>query len=183
MTDWLKFILVLLFFLLWSFDRAFGVEVDRVDRVDKVSQMVETLLDGTKRRLATDEDKRREFASLVVAAADEYDTPEGLLTAMSYRESSFRPTAVGWKRGEVGLLQIHGRALTTCPHKDEIDEPANQLLCGSRWLKVAFDTCGETWEGALTAYASGKCKPPNVRTRRVVADRLALWKRLEGSVE
>ncbi len=181
MRDGIKFFLVILFFTLIIADRCLSFETET--EVDRVSQMVERLLRGTSRKLATDEERRREFAGLIVAAAEEYDTPPGLLTGMSFRESSFRSTAVGFKRGEVGLLQIHGRALTSCPYKDEIDDPANQLLCGSRWLRIGFDVCGGTWEGALTAYASGKCKPPNNRTRRVVADRLRLWEKLKKYVD
>ena len=181
MKESVKLILILLFFSLFIADRCLSQESE--DQVERVSHMVEELLRGSPRVLGKDEEKRRRFAGWIVAAAEEYETPPGLLTGMSFRESSFRSTAVGYKRGEIGLLQIHGRALTTCPHKDTIEKPESQLRCGSRWLRVAYDLCGETWEGALTAYASGKCKPPNIRTRRVVADRLRLWKKLEEYVD
>src|SRR5688572_18916899 len=54
-----------------------------------------------------------------------------LIVALAFRESSWRPDAVG-RRGEVGLMQVHGRAMGGLDRTQASDPRVNVGL-GTRW--------------------------------------------------
>jgi soluble lytic murein transglycosylase-like protein len=115
------------------------------------------------------------FISEVRAVSAEHDVPAALILAVSFRESSWKTTAVGGL-GEVGIMQTHGVASRGC----ELLTRRGQLDCGTRVLAESLRVCG-SWERALSRYATGQCKPLTDRVRRIVADRMKLWKEIEGN--
>jgi hypothetical protein len=105
--------------------------------------------------LAMDAAGRRAMAEQIAKAAADNDVPPLLVTLMAKRESSFDPSAIGFSRGEIGILQVHGLAARGC----ELDTVEGQLACGARWMRRAFEVCG-SWDRAIVAYASGRCDAP-----------------------
>jgi hypothetical protein len=88
-----------------------------------------------------------------------------LLMAIAFKESSWDPSAIGG-RGEVGLMQIHGRALAGVSPSDAAAIRTN-LRLGLAWLNQSAERCRHAgWEHrrdfderVLGAYASGECSP------------------------
>ena len=84
----------------------------------------------------------------------------GLLAVLAFRESSWRPGAIG-ARGEVGLVQLHGAALAGETREAAADPDAN-LRLGLAWLKRSAFMCRlagrDTVEAALSMYGSGRCR-------------------------
>lgn len=88
-----------------------------------------------------------------------------LLVALAFRESSWRPDAVG-PRGELGLLQVHGRALGGTDRSAAV-QPATNVELGARWLDTAAQRCRDAgWragrgfaERVLSTYAGLGCSP------------------------
>lgn len=121
---------------------------------------------------------RREMAVYIHSAAKEWDLDPYLLTVMAFRESSFKPSAIGKSRGEIGVIQVHGKPLQDC-EKDGFDmtQPAGQLRCGARYLRALSDHCGDVTRG-LTAYACGQCEAPTNKIAQKIASRLRLAHRL-----
>jgi len=77
-----------------------------------------------------------------------------LVAHLAYWESRWDPKARGKKRGEIGIMQVHGKAKGGYA----VGTPEGQLKAGIAWLKRARNTCG-TLKGALNMYGSGKCAP------------------------
>lgn len=122
--------------------------------------------------------RRQEFVYLVNIAAEENDIPADLIIAISYMESSLDPSSIGFSRQEVGLMQVHGVAARGC----ELDTQLGQLRCGASWLRRCKDMCG-TWEGALTAYASGECKSNDKHIQNVIIYRMLFWDKIKKLME
>ena len=88
-----------------------------------------------------------------------------LTTALAFRESSFRVTAVG-ARGEIGLLQIMGAALQGETRETAAD-PQRNVELGLRWLAASAEVCRIAgWSGrpdfeerVLSKYAGLSCVP------------------------
>lgn len=88
-----------------------------------------------------------------------------LLMALTYRESSWRPAAIG-ARGEVGLMQVHGVAAFGYA-RAELLLSATNLAAGSRWLDRCALACRASgWasrsdfvERVLSRYAGIGCVP------------------------
>lgn len=76
-----------------------------------------------------------------------------LILALAFRESSWRPDAVG-RRGPLGLLQVHGRATEGLPRR-EVLEPATNIALGVRWLDRCVAHCR----------APGRPDPPHFAER------------------
>lgn len=111
------------------------------------------------------------------AAQQEFKIPALLLVSMGRYESEYR-TNVRGKRGEIGILQVGKQGRRRCRqycgrNKTEYE----QIMCGGCWLRENVKWC-KTLEKGLTAYACGKCKPTNARTRNAVQRRFNLWYRL-----
>jgi hypothetical protein len=146
-----------------------------VEQIDRA--IVRLMRRAPGRKIMRDAAHRREMAELIAQAADAANVPRGLLTVIAYRESSFNMEAIG-AIGEVGLVQVHGIAARGC----DLSTAFGQLSCGSAWLRRGFELCGgESWDRALTAYATGKCKAPNDRTRWLVASRMRQWARIRAA--
>jgi len=88
-----------------------------------------------------------------------------LVLALAFRESSWRPDAVG-RRGPLGLLQVHGRATEGLPRR-EVLEPRTNIRLGVRWLDRCVALCREPdrpdgprfAERVLSAYTGLGCVP------------------------
>lgn len=126
-----------------------------------------------------------DIARAIDAAARETHTDPWLLISMAYHESSFQPTACGLKR-ELGLLQVHGKALKRCQARglDPSTSLEDSVRCGASWLAQVTADCGievQEWEqcrktkqapacnGALAAYLSGSCHASTITGPRVAA--------------
>lgn len=119
-------------------------------------------------------DRLRDLADHISEAAIKHQIPPLFFCALVYRESSFHTTARG-DLGEIGLVQIHGRAADGC----DLTTAEGQLDCGASWLARCVERCGSL-AGGFSLYASGRtCRPDTDHLRRVVADRMHLWQRLE----
>jgi hypothetical protein len=121
---------------------------------------------------------REEMANAIVGASRAHGVPPLLLTMLVYNESTFETDAKG-ALGEVGLTQVHGLAKREC----SLDTAGGQLDCGSRWLAQWYQDCGNSWERALTGYASGKCVSPSSRTQDKIAYRMRQWARVAKESE
>lgn len=86
-------------------------------------------------------------------------TPE-LLLAVAYRESRWEADRTG-RRGEIGLMQLHGVALGAFRRRPALAwHPAVNVRLGALHLARAIRGClGDTGWG-LHAYATGECGPP-----------------------
>ena len=125
------------------------------------------------RRLSKNPSAQNDLAGDILTAATKNNVPPLLVTVIAFRESSFRTSATGQIK-EIGIMQVHGQAARGC----NLNSQAGQLDCGARWLRKMYEHCG-SWEGSVSAYLSGKCKPSTKRTSWLVKDRLLLWKKLE----
>lgn len=116
------------------------------------------------------------LAESIVAKSERHDVDPCLVTAIAYRESSFRVAAVG-RRGERGLMQtsrwliMHDRG-----HCGNIDTVDGQLECGVSWLSMQLHSTTSPLL-AVARYASGR-KYPKSKAFSVARDRLALAKRI-----
>lgn len=129
--------------------------------------------------LAMDGRARREMAEKIAKAAADNGVPPLLLTLMAKRESSFSPEAIGFSRGEIGILQVHGLAARGC----DLDTVEGQLDCGARWLRRSFNKCG-AWDRAIANYASGNCTiPKKGAVARIVLSRFRQWQKARDAVE
>jgi hypothetical protein len=137
--------------------------------------------------LARDADERFIWASEVVVAAGRYDVPPLLLTAVAYREGSYRHTAEG-ARGERSTWQIMprvarqiaaGRVLPSPVPDCTLSTPAGAALCAAALLRAGHNRCGD-WGGALVYYATGsRCDAGDSgQLKFLQRDRLGLWAHL-----
>jgi hypothetical protein len=132
----------------------------------------------------------QEIGQANLAAAQSTSTDPWLLTSMEFHESSFQLSACG-KKGERGLLQVHGMALKHCQKLglDPIADTDQSALCGASWLvqmQVQCSVLVADWRacrdylkkgndrahkgacnGALAAYLSGSCQASDIVAKRV----------------
>jgi len=85
-----------------------------------------------------------------------------VVATMAALESGVRPKVVGKSRGEVGLLQIHGKlALNGYTKKQVQRNPRLGLLLGVRWLAYHTQFCKtnkkgiDKWTKTLSLYGAG----------------------------
>lgn len=129
--------------------------------------------------IAANDAERRAMATMIADAARAHGVPPLLLTVMVKRESSFSTEAIGESRGEIGLLQVHGLAARGC----DLTTPEGQLSCGARWLRKAYDKCGD-WNGAITAYAAGYCHAPKDSSlNKLASSRYQHWQKTLAVIE
>lgn len=167
-------------------------ETSRERMVLEVETLWDLWFDDEKAPLADPRRERfAEFAGYLVDAVLMYqDAPtdiggrmpggkdDHLMVAyMVAKESSVTYDAVGTSHGEVGLLQIHGRALAGYSPDKVQHNPKLGLLLGVRWLASQIPKCQQEgsgsvygdefawetsdWIGPLSLYAGG----PNGRNR------------------
>jgi len=123
-----------------------------------------------------DSNTRERLVSAIVSSAAQYAIPPLLLTAIIYRESSFRPGIVAdSKLKEAGLTQVHGRAARGC----DLESIEGQVACGASWLREKTNVCGSL-EGGLVAYGTaGQCKSSSPQVGIYVRRRMRLWNQLK----
>lgn len=104
----------------------------------------------------------QKIASECVAAAERYGQDPVELVTWAFYESSLRPGSIGGL-GEVGYMQVHGRAAAAC---EAVGEVPGSFGCGAYLWNFGEKLCG-THERALWWYASGKCDG-TPRAKRIV---------------
>lgn len=126
-----------------------------------------------------DELYRKKLVAAFEAAAAEFGLPVNLLLAIGYRETVMRTDQIGPK-GELGIMQVMPfvvkRGKKYC---SKVNTIAGGIMCGSWWLARGRDHCGDL-EGAIGAYVSGRCNPTHPRAREAAANRLWIWRYLDG---
>lgn len=156
-------VLIAVLAMLPNCSRAWAEPVDVVRAQQLAAKML--AWQPTRQR---DADEIRTVAGLLVRACKRMRSPmpdaDGcpeLLAGITFRESSWRPEAIG-SRGEVGLFQLHGRALAGVPPLMAM-EPETNVRLGRQWLDYAARVCAR-WkdddthtERALSAYAGLGC--------------------------
>ncbi len=153
--------LALVAFLLWA-SSVLSAPRDRCD-TDELSGVTKAVTFLIHRQPHPLQDKPGPIADISIAICDagaRYEIDPLLLTAMAYRESTFRPDILSLKTkgkaGEKGLLQCGKECAGSCPHfLDTID---GQAMCGARWLRQAYADCGDgaTDDQAVAMYADGR---------------------------
>jgi soluble lytic murein transglycosylase-like protein len=112
------------------------------------------------------------YLDMARAAARRHSIPEDLYLRLIQQESGWNPHAVSEKgaRGLAQLMPDTARMLAV-----DIDEPAENLEAGARYLAMMFERFGE-WRLALAAYNAGPEKvvrhggiPPYAETTHYVA--------------
>ena len=92
-----------------------------------------------------------EYLAVAKAAALKHNVPEDLFLRLVQQESGWNPGAVSTK-GATGLAQLMPG---TADHMGvDIDDPAQNLEGGARYLRLMYDRFG-TWKLALAAYNAG----------------------------
>lgn len=168
---------------------AFADPVTEVDH-EKCSGAVAWLLekDNTPKGDPRWSETVRYEAALRNAAVDNGIDP-ALFIAMAYKESSFDTAARG-QLGELGLVQVHGKARRGC----ELETAEGQASCGAQWLARVIQECGgaialdpakcrdtgarAACSGGLAGYASGSCTARTERTAQIVRGRLKLAEKI-----
>jgi hypothetical protein len=168
---------------------AVGRPVDPPPPADPIAPPPSTLRDRAVRfmkrqggagRLAAEEANFRDYAVLAEdITRRSLDVEPELVLAISFRESSWDPSAEG-KAGEIGLMQLKGRDILQGYATDAVRRsPSLQLYLGVRRFEAALDACDGRIFAALLQYASGKCEGPiNYETREraiASANRVLRW--------
>jgi len=126
---------------------------------------------------------RAEVAGYFEAAGEKYDVPATLLVYWAYRESSLDRTAVGMipnkygvVLGEVGFMQVHGKAINMCLREGHSAyEMDGNIFCGAYLMDYGRNLCGSLERG-LVWYASGSCVGTE-KTRKKIKQRLRAWRK------
>lgn len=94
---------------------------------------------------------RGEYLAVAKAAAARHGVPEDLFLRLVQRESGWNPVAVS-NKGATGLAQLMPGTAQTLGV--DIDDPAQNLDGGARYLRMMYDKFG-SWRLALAAYNAG----------------------------
>jgi hypothetical protein len=126
-------------------------------------------------RIMREKPYRKNVVESLVRNARRHDVPVLLLTTVAFRESSFDDQALG-ALGEFGLMQVmpRWRKVLGC----DFSSAAGQIDCAARMISRYKETC-KSWQGALTAYATGKGCTTGPLTTKKIQHRIRQWKRLE----
>jgi soluble lytic murein transglycosylase-like protein len=92
-----------------------------------------------------------EYLKVAKAAAARHGVPEDLFLRLVQQESGWNPGAVSHK-GATGLAQLMPG--TAAKLGVDIDDPAQNLDGGARYLRMMYDKFG-SWKLALAAYNAG----------------------------
>ena len=181
--------LALVAFLFWAANTV-AAEGDHCDAqsVAGITEAVTFLIHRDPHPLQNNPARIAEISVALCDAGSRYDVDPYLLTAMAWRESTFRPAVLSLKKkgeaGEKGLLQVGREAAASCPHF--MTDVKGQALCGARWLAQAYHDCGDgaTDDQAVAMYADGKTcnKKKSEHLTWVVNRRINLRDRLKNMV-
>lgn len=94
---------------------------------------------------------RGEFLEVAREAARRHSIPEDLFLRLVQQESGWNPSAVSPK-GATGLAQLMPDTARLL--RVDIDDPAQNLEGGARYLRMMYDRFG-SWRLALAAYNAG----------------------------
>jgi soluble lytic murein transglycosylase-like protein len=97
---------------------------------------------------------RRQFASLIDAAASKYSLDPALLHAVIRAESSYNPGAISSK-GAVGLMQLMPETAARYGVRDRYD-PSENIEGGARYLSELIDMFQSDVRLAVAAYNAGE---------------------------
>jgi len=130
------------------------------------------------------EKNRKQFASLIDAAASKYSLDPALLHAVIRAESSYNPGAVSSK-GAVGLMQLMPETAARYGVHDRYD-PSENIEGGARYLSELIDMFQSDVRLAVAAYNAGENNvikygnkvPPFHETQEYVARVLNYYNRL-----
>jgi len=100
-----------------------------------------------------------ELVNPIITISAENKVDPMLTAVMIQFESSFRPGVVG-KKGELGLMQVHGIALKG----RRLTSVADEIRHGVEYLSACLRRCPSILE-AINRYMSGKCRPVLTRPR------------------
>ncbi len=92
-----------------------------------------------------------QYLEVAKAVARQHNVPEDLFLRLVQQESGWNPGAVSPK-GATGLAQLMPGTASTLGV--DIDDPAQNLEGGARYLRQMYDKFG-TWKLALAAYNAG----------------------------
>lgn len=113
-----------------------------------------------------------EYLAVAKAAALKHNVPEDLFLRLVQQESGWNPGAVS-NAGATGLAQLMPETANRLGV--DIDDPAQNLEGGARYLRQMYDKFG-TWKLALAAYNAGPGAvedsggiPPYVETQNYVS--------------
>ena len=100
------------------------------------------------------------MARNVVNAASMAEVPWEAVFAIVRFESAFYHKVIARDGlGSIGLMQMHGVAWSYCATQvgRKVDKhlPADQLICGSFWLRYSMDQCDGSLPKGLSKYATG----------------------------
>ena len=110
-----------------------------------------SLLTWQRHERSTLAEREKRYAPLVQAAAAKYGLPPSLVMAVIWKESRFRPQAVGHKK-EIGLMQLMDGAVqdwirdqrpATPPSRRQLFKPELNIEIGTWYLAQA----ASHWEG------------------------------------
>ena len=100
-----------------------------------------------------------------------------IIAAMVMKESGVNPKVKGKKRGETGLLQVHGTAQGGYKKKLIRNNPHLGLYLGMKWLSTQIKYCPcfdkphkdhfDRWLGVITVYMAGVSKGKRGRQCKV----------------
>ncbi len=126
---------------------------------------------GEKHWLYGKKNRERHIISEQILTSSKLHTvPPFLVVTVIYRESKFNPKMKG-KRGEIGLMQTHGVAISGC----DLSTPEGQIDCGTKYIRTSIDYCGGiSLLRGLAVYASGYCDP-NDEVKKKMEDRLDMY--------
>jgi soluble lytic murein transglycosylase len=127
----------------------------------------------------------RLYDPLISRAADLYGVPAAMVKAVIHAESSFNPRAVS-RKGAMGLMQLMPETARDLGVREPFHEEDN-VLGGTRYLRVLRDRYSGSWTHALAAYNAGPSTvdryrgvPPFAETQEYVTRVLSYYRRYHG---
>ncbi len=153
----------------------------------EVSKAILQLLKYVPRhKLRRNPEELQRFSLAVLDAAQRADVKASAIVATAYAESTFSKGRRG-KIGELGVMQLHGRAQWSYCRKVEnrninrrIIE--DQLICGAHWLRLSINKCNKTYYQGFSRYMTKRtCKPlRKTRLQSVVLRRLRIMQNIQN---
>lgn len=128
--------------------------------IGTVTTIITFLLSTWPNNPSNNEDTIDEIAAECVWRGKEYGLDPVLLAVIGFHESSLRKEAEG-KAGEVGIMQVHGKARKAC---ENASISPFGVGCGAFLLNKYRNECGSIRRG-LNRYMSGSCNgtPRSIR--------------------